>query len=111
MIEDMTIKELAALASAFKSTSQPETLFWKVGRNYFIRTVTHHQTGELVAIGPQEIILKRAAWIAQDGRFADAVGKSDFSEVEPFPSDSEVLIGRASIIDAVEIKTIPTSQK
>jgi hypothetical protein len=111
MIEDITIKELAALASAFKSTSQPETLFWKVGRNYFIRTVTHHHTGECVAIGQQEIILKRAAWIALDGRFANALKESAFEEVEPFPSDAEVLIGRASIIDAVEIKTIPTSQK
>lgn len=92
-----------------KHASDP-SLFWFVGKKYFIRTVTHHHTGELVAVTDQEIILKDAAWIADDGRLTDALKTGDFNEVEIFPIEN-VLIGRGSIIDAVGITTIPTSQK
>ena len=85
--------------------------FWKLGGKYFIRTVTHHLTGELTLWTETELILRNAAWIADDGRFADALAKCEFNEVEPFPAPGIILIGRGSIIDAVPIATIPTSQK
>lgn len=100
------------LGSAVKSEPKPNDQgCWRVGKNYFIRTVTHHHTGELVAVGTFEIVLRNAAWIADDGRLTQALEKSEFNEVEMFPVDSLVLIGRGSIIDAVEINTIPKSQK
>lgn len=83
---------------------------YNVGKNYFIRTVTHHLTGKLIAVHEQELVLEQAAWIADDGRFADALKKCEFNEVEPFPA-GPVIVGRGSIIDAVEIEKIPTSQK
>ena len=89
---------------------EPTSDFWNIGRKYFIRTVTHHHTGILVAVNSQEIIIKEAAWIADDGRLTDSLQTGNFNEVEMFPK-SLVLIGRGSIIDAVEINTIPTSQK
>lgn len=58
----------------------------------------------------QELVLEHAAWIADDGRLTQALANSEFNEVEIFPG-GRVIIGRASIIDATEIKTIPTSQK
>jgi len=70
-----------------------------VGKPYFIRTVTHHFTGELVKVTPQELVLKDVAWIADDGRFSDALAACSFSEVEPYP-DGEVIIGRHPLIDA-----------
>lgn len=106
----ITIEELAALiksASANQSTGNP----FEVGKNYFIRTVTHHHTGRLVAVYPQELVLQDAAWIADDGRLADALKTCQFEEVEPFPETQSVIIGRASIIDAVQIDKVPTSQK
>lgn len=112
-IEEMTLKNLIDLAKAFGQSpkTEPETLFWVPGKKYFIRTVTHHHTGMLVQVGPQEIILQNAAWIADDGRFTGAVESGEFNEVEMFPVGKLVLIGRASIIDAVEISAIPISQK
>ena len=83
---------------------------WEIGKTYLIRTVTMTDTGVLIAVTPQELVLKDAAWIADTGRFADALKSAQFNEVEPFP-DGKVIIGRGSIIDAVEIKASPRSQK
>jgi hypothetical protein len=84
---------------------------WNVGKNYFIRTVTHHYTGKLEAVTDKELLLSKAAWIAEDGRFANALASETFSEVEPFPPNSKVIIGRGAILDAVEIKSLPDKQK
>jgi len=84
---------------------------YRIGGLYFIRTVTHHHTGQLVEVTGQELVLERAAWIADDGRFTQALEKGEFSEVEMFPVGSRVIIGRGSVIDAVEIQHLPTSQK
>lgn len=84
---------------------------YEIGKNYFIRTVTHHYTGQLLAVFPQELALVDAAWIADDGRFATAIAKGEFSEIEPFPP-GRVVIGRGSILDATVINyPLPRSQK
>ena len=77
---------------------------------YLIRTVTMIQTGRLIAVYPQELVLEDAAWIADTGRFADALKSLNFNEVEPFP-DGPVFIGRGSVIDAVVISQVQRSQK
>jgi hypothetical protein len=109
-IETLTIGEARQIAELFGSKTGCAAPF-NLNKNYFIRTVTHHLTGKLVAIHEKELVLEKAAWIADDGRFSDALKKCEFNEVEPFPDGSQVIVGRAAIIDAVEIRTIPTSQK
>lgn len=84
---------------------------WCVGANYFIRTITHHYTGKLVAVYDTELVLVDAAWIADDGRFAQAMTGGDFAEVEPWPDGIEVIIGRGAILDACVRQSIPRSQK
>ena len=111
-IDDLTIgqaRELAALVGG--AGKEPASHPWVIGANYFIRTVTMAQTGKLVSVHRHELVLSEAAWIADTGRFAQAVAKSDFSEIEPFPDGRRVIVGRASIIDAVEISSLPRSQK
>ena len=83
---------------------------WVIGAPYLIRTVTHIQTGRVVMVTPQEIVLEEAAWIADTGRFADAIKKAEFNEVEPFPS-GQVIVGRGAVIDAVQIQKLPREQK
>lgn len=109
---NIDLKDLAELMSAISGLQQRNspTAFWQVGHKYFIRTVTHHHTGVLAGVTDQEIIVKDAAWIADDGRLTDSLKTGNFSEVEMFPIGN-VLIGRGSIIDATEISAIPTSQK
>ena len=83
-----------------------------LNENYFIRTVTFHYTGKLIAVYDDELVLSTAAWIADDGRFADALKNTDFNEIEPFPADKTPIIGRGSIIDAViQDGPLPTKQK
>lgn len=107
-INQMTIGEARQIASMFGATVTNGP--WEVGKNYLIRTVTMIDTGRLVEVTPQELVLEDAAWIADTGRFAQAIEKADFGEVEPFPT-GRVIIGRGSIIDAVQIQKTPRSQK
>lgn len=88
----------------------PTATGWQIGANYLIRTVTHIQTGRLVAVDEHELTIEDAAWIADTGRFAGALTNADFSEVEPFP-DGPVLVGRGALIDAVQIPSLPRAQK
>jgi hypothetical protein len=83
---------------------------FKIGENYFVRTVTMHYSGKLVKVFPQELVFTDCAWIPDDGRFADSFEK-EYNEVEPFP-DGEVIIGRGSLLDMAPIKkTLPRKQK
>src|SRR6185369_836883 len=83
---------------AFLAAPKPQTISiheapWIIGKAYLIRTVTMIDTGVLVAVTPTELVLEEAAWIADTGRFSDAIAKAEFDEVEPFP-DGPVIIGR-----------------
>jgi hypothetical protein len=114
-INDLTlgqIREIQALGVATIATSTaPTACPWQVGKNYFIRTVTHHLTGRLIQVTQQELVLQDAAWIADDGRFTQAVASGEFAEVEPFPPGLSVIVGRGALIDATVINTLPRSQK
>jgi hypothetical protein len=75
-----------------------------IGKNVFIRTVTHHYTGRLVAVYPTELVLTDAAWIADDGRFHEVFLSGEFSEVEPYADDLLVVVSRLALCDACEFK-------
>lgn len=83
---------------------------WQLGKAYFIRTVTMHLIGELAIITDKELVLKNASWVADSGRFHDALKTGQLNEVEPFIND--VILNRESIIDATAWDhEIPTCQK
>ena len=117
-IDNLTIAEARQIAALFNGsgnqlpalaqTSQEQP--YEIGKPYLIRTVTMIDTGRVVAVTDKEIILEDAAWIADTGRFSDALKSCDFGEVEPFP-DGRVLVNRSAVIDAVQIKTLTRSQK
>src|ERR1017187_6092242 len=111
-IDELTIGEVKELSKMFGGITQSGEHPYEIGKNYFIRTVTMSHTGKLVAVTQQELVLEDAAWIADTGRFADAVsGKVPFSEIEPVPN-GRLIVGRASVIDAFQITfTLPRAQK
>jgi len=81
-----------------------------VGKSYIIRTVTHYRTGRLAAVYPTELVLHDSAWIADTGRWGDALKTGNLNEVEP--SIGPVIVNRASIIDVDEwTHALPRSQK
>lgn len=80
------------------------------GKKVFIRTVTHHYTGLLAELDEGFLRLEKAAWIADDGRFADALASGNLNEVEPYPGDCLVAVG--SIVDVCEwTHDLPRTQK
>jgi len=109
-IDNLTIGQARAIAASFGAAAQNDASAYRIGKNYLIRTVTHIQTGRLIAVTAQELVLEDAAWIADTGRFSGALTSCDFNEVEPFP-DGRVIVGRGALIDAVEINVLPRSLK
>jgi hypothetical protein len=104
------IKEISKLLSMNNQSNQIENTFWEIGKNYFIRTVTMHQVGKLIFASPKELVLSNASWIADDGRFHNALRDGVFNEIEPFVDD--ICVNRESIVDATLWRhKLPTEQK
>ena len=93
-------------ADSFKDLTSLEDM---VGEKYFFRTVTYHMTGRVKKIVGSILELENAAWIADSGRFMDAIKKGTLSEVEP--------VGRAylninTVVDFFPwVHSLPTEQK
>ena len=60
-----------------------------VGEKFFFRTVTYHLTGRVKKVFGSILELENAAWIADSGRFMQAIKEGKLNEVEP--------VGRAYI--------------
>src|ERR1035437_9842667 len=113
-IDDLTIgqaREIAAMFSQNRISSKDEPTPLPVGKNVLIRTVTHYYTGKLIAVGSVFLTLDDAAWIADTGRFSDALASGVMGEVEPFtPGRRFVSIG--AIVDIGEwVGTLPLVKK
>lgn len=81
-----------------------------VGEPIFIRTVTYHLTGRIIAIKDGFLVLEDAAWIADDGRFMQAINNGELSEVEPV--NVVVRLNIDSIVDAYHwAHPLPSQQK
>ncbi len=75
-IDDMKVGDLKQLAKLFDG-KQSDDSAWVVGKNYLIRTVTMIDTGRLVKVTEHELVLEDAAWIADTGRFMQAIEKAE----------------------------------
>lgn len=114
LIDELTVKDLREIRQFFgnqkitKESSHP----FKIGKAYFIRTVTMIVVGKLEEVHESELVLSDASWIADSGRFSDALkgGEKKLNEVEPFFDD--VIVGRSAIIDAtIWAHDLPKIQK
>jgi len=77
----------------------------EIGENYLIRTVTMIQTGRIKSIRGKFLVLEDAAWIADTGRFSEALEDQEkMKEVEPFKNDA--IVNMDTIIDATKIKVL-----
>lgn len=86
--------------------------FFQKNKSYFLRTVTYHLVGKCVSANAREIVLTAASWVADSGRYHQAMTTGVLSEVEPYPPKSRILVNRSALIDAVEWShPLPTVQK
>lgn len=101
-MDNVTIGEFKQMVALFRGADSFNP--YGIGETWFFRTVTHHLSGEVKAVGPQEIVLKGGTvlWIADDGRFADLFVKGNPNEKEPYGKE-DVVIGRGAIVDATRL--------
>lgn len=71
------------MKSKTKKTVSKRVGPYQIGQAYFIRTVTMYYTGKLTAVFKNELVLETAAWIADTGRYFNALKSGDFNEIEP----------------------------
>jgi len=109
-IDKLTIGEARQIAQAFGGAKAIDNSAWDIGKIYLIRTVTMIDLGRVVAVTEHEIVLEDACWIADTGRFSDALKGGSWSETEPFP-DGRVIIGRGAVIDAAQVSSVVRSKK
>lgn len=113
-INDLTLKQARELATLFGNPAvhPSRRLPIQLGVKLFIRTITAHYTGKVVAVSEEEIELVDAAWIASDGRFANLLQTGEFDEVEPYPDGMVVRLFRSTFLDQAEWPfELPRKQK
>lgn len=93
---ETVVKIVEALNKPKKEAKHP----LEIGKNYFIRSVTHYYTGRLTAIVGQWLVLEEASWIADTGRFHDFLKDGKCNEYESFVAPVRIPIG--GIIDITD---------
>ena len=112
MSKQKILKQLEALLNEDETLlfKQEVELPFEIGKPYFIRTVTYFATGRVKNIVGQFLVLEEAAWIADTGRFSDAMAKGVMNEVEPI--EGEMFVNTGSITDAFPFNhKLPREQK
>lgn len=80
-----------------------------VGKKLFIRTVTYHMVGKVKNRMGAFIELEDASWIADSGRFMNAIRHGELDEVEPV---GPAWVNLSSIVDFFPWKhKLPKDQK
>jgi hypothetical protein len=80
-----------------------------IGKCWFIRTVTYHLVGKVTGRFGPFLTLKDASWVADSGRFMDAIKKGSLNEVEPV---GDAIVNTSAITDAFPWKhALPKEQK
>ena len=72
---------------------------YTIGKQWFVQTATLYYVGDLVAVTEGELVLDRAAWLADTGRFNEFMKTGKPSELEP--CNGSVIINRGAIIAAM----------
>ncbi len=54
-----------------------------VGKKWFFRTVTYHMVGMVTKVMGKILVLENASWVADSGRFMNAIKQGTLDEVEP----------------------------
>ena len=91
----MNTQQLQALLALIDDT--PTGSSARLPDRVFVRTVTMHHIGQVISIDPDWLVLDLCSWVADSGRFHEALETGTLDEVERFPD--RVWINRGSIVD------------
>jgi hypothetical protein len=91
---------------SFKEISAIDDL---IGEKWFVRTITYHLVGKITKRIGHFIEMKDASWVADSGRFMNAIKEGTLSEVEPV---GRAFVNMDSITDMFPWKhDLPKEQK
>ena len=80
-----------------------------IGSSFFFRTVTYHSVGKVVKRIGNIIELGDASWVADSGRFMQAIKNGELDEVEPV---GKMFLNMDALVDFFPWKhKLPTEQK
>lgn len=80
-----------------------------IGHAWYIRTVTYHLVGRCTKRIGSFLLLEEASWVADSGRFMQAIKEGKLNEVEPV---GPALVNLDSVTDAFPwVHKLPTEQK
>lgn len=80
-----------------------------VGKKIFVRTVTYHLVGKVKKIVGSLVFLSEASWVADSGRFMQAIKEGKLNEVEPL---GDWFFNLATVVDGCEWRhDLPREQK
>jgi hypothetical protein len=79
---------------------------FKIGNKYLLRTVSYFAVGEIYAIQGDFLVLCNASWVADTGRFSEAIANGTLSEVEYLGKAAggaiRVYVNMGAIVDAFD---------
>jgi hypothetical protein len=105
---ELSLKDLKELIETQSGKMNPWTQW--LGKKVYVQTVTYHYTGQVVElVGDESAILEDAAWIADTGRFAQAMETGEYDEIEPIPLPIQLNYG--SVVMITTSVTLPRKQK
>ena len=108
-VSDETFAKLQKQFASEKQVVDLNSLNDLVGQQWFFRTVTYHLVGKVKKVFGRIIELEDAAWVADSGRFADALSKGTLNEVEPV---GRALLNFDTVTDCFPWKhKLPLAQK
>jgi len=108
-VSEETYKKLKAQLGAEIQAVEINELNDMIGRAWFIRTVTYHLVGKIEKRLGDFFLLRDASWVADSGRFTQAIQKGALNEVEPV---GDALVNITAITDAFPWRhALPTEQK
>lgn len=92
-------------------TTDPAEASALTGTKVYVRTVTMHYTGRVVDLTDRWLVLEDCSWIADSGRWMQALANGTLSEVEPYP-DGAVWVAMGAVLDVSEwLHELPRVQK
>jgi hypothetical protein len=92
-----------------ESFKEIDSLEDMVGEKFFFRTVTYHLTGRVKKVIGSLLELENAAWIADSGRFMQAIKEGKLNEVEPV---GRAYVNMNTVVDCFPWKhALPENQK
>jgi hypothetical protein len=93
--------------SSSKMTTQ-NIKYFKIGKAYFIETVTKYWLCEVVDIDDIGLIVKKCSWIPCTGRYNEAMKGNGFEEIEPSnpASTAQIMFGAITKANEYEFNII-----